>query len=80
MSFLHSTAGDGFDITPSDTVNFSTTAFAVFVGGAGNVTLVTPKGTVLTYTAIAAGTMLPVKAVRVNATLTTATLLIGIVP
>jgi hypothetical protein len=71
-------AYDGFVITPSDTVNFEDVAKAIYVGGAGNISLVTPKGTVLTFVGIPVGTTLWVCAARVNASLTTATNLIGL--
>jgi len=66
-------------ITPSDTVNFSTTVNrgycdAVYVGGAGVVVAVFEDDTTIAFTCIA-GQILPVKAKRVNSTSTTATLL-----
>ena len=46
----------------------------VFVGGAGNVSIDhTEGGTAVVYTGVVAGTILPVKGVRVNSTSTTAT-------
>jgi hypothetical protein len=68
---------DGFAITPSDTVDLPYTASSIWVGGVGNVTLVTPYGTALTFTAVPAGTLLPFCATRVMATGTTATLLVA---
>jgi hypothetical protein len=81
-------ADDWFTIAPSDTVNFvdDTTnnpsgykIAAIFVGGAGNVSITSPSGTTKTFTGIAAGTFLPVVGVRVNLTNTTATLMLGLV-
>lgn len=70
---------DHFAITPSDTVNFAQgLARGIYVGGAGNVSIVSPQGVVATYTALPVGTFIPVCCIRVNATLTTATLLIGL--
>ena len=70
---------DGFAVTPSDTVNFAIMARSLFIGGAGNVVLITAHGTTLTFNNIAAGTVLPMMAQRVNATNTTATTIVGIV-
>lgn len=71
-------ATDAFAITPSDTVNFSQGMVrGIYVGVGGNVVVVTPQGTVVTFAAIA-GAVLPVCAVRVNLTSTTASSLIGL--
>lgn len=78
-STITAPALDGFAITPSDTVNNNAWARAVYVGVAGNVVLVTPSGTVLTFVGCTAGMVLPVAFGRVNATNTTATNLIGII-
>lgn len=74
-------------ITTSDTVNFdasvSTTggavrpADAIYVGGAGIVVAVAQTGATTNFTAVA-GQILPVKAIRVNATNTTATLMVAL--
>jgi len=68
----------GFAITPSDTV--TTPAMrALYVGGAGDVSVVwVAGGTVTTFKAPPVGTVLPISPFRVNASLTTATLLIGL--
>lgn len=77
MSFLQNTAADGFPITPSDSVDLSEDVGAIYIGGAGDVSLVTVRGTTLTFTGLPAGITLPWKARRVLATGTTATNLIG---
>lgn len=69
-------ATDGFAITPHDSTNLTNLARGVYVGGAGNVALVTPSDTVLTFVAIAGG-FIPFAAKRINSTGTTATGLIG---
>ena len=71
---------NAFAITPSDTVNFTQGAVrAIYVGGAGNVSVVCQSGaTPATFTAPPVGTVIPITCVRVNAALTTATLLIGL--
>ncbi len=72
-------AQDAFVITPSNTVDFTTPVRGIYVGGVGNITLVTLAGTVVLFTAVPAGTILPVACTRVNLTATTATLMIGLI-
>ena len=76
-------------ITKSDTVNIlpiynfnGTTSNgnwrptdAIYVGGAGDVNVVLPNGQTQLFSGAVAGSILPVKAIRVNSTSTTATLL-----
>lgn len=70
---------DGFAVTPSDTASFTTNARSLYVGVAGDVTILTPGGTTLLFKNAPAGAVLPVQVKRVNATATTATNLIGLV-
>lgn len=63
-------------ITPSDTT--AQTYRAIYVGGAGNVTVITTGGNTVTFTAPPVGTIIPVEVSYVKATLTTATLLVGL--
>ena len=72
MSFLENTNNDGFEVTPSDTVDLPKTANAIYVTVTGNVALVTPSGWATTF-AIPAGQWFPQKARRILATGTTAT-------
>lgn len=71
--------GHAAAISPSDTVPLSPNASAIWVGGVGDVTLI-PAGqtTAVTFSAVPAGTLLPVAASEVKATLTTATLLVAL--
>lgn len=70
-------------ITTSDTLDlpfFNTNRLltsAVYVGGAGNVVAVLNDGTTATFTAPVLGQFLPVGTRRINATNTTATLLLA---
>lgn len=73
-----SSEGDPFAITPSDSVNFTTNARRIYVGGMGNIVVVGPGGAVVTFIAVPTGTTLVVNAKRVNSTSTTATNLVGI--
>lgn len=67
-----------FAVTPSDTANFSFTVRGIYVGTAGNVVAVTEGGTAVTFSNVPAGTILPVRANRVNSTSTTASNLVGL--
>lgn len=76
------------DITKSDTINFdgSTVALntggakpcdAIYVGGAGIVVAVSQDGRTGAFTAVA-GEILPIQAIRVNNTTTSATLMLAL--
>lgn len=78
MNFLDNTAKDGFDITPSAS-EFNVRAQAIYVGGTGDVTLITEAGTTLTFFNAQAGSTIPISAVAVTLA-TTATNLIGYLP
>jgi hypothetical protein len=65
-------------ITTSDTVNLPAGCRGIYVGGAGNVVLVGDDNTAVTFTAVPVGTFIPCGAKRVNATSTTATLLVAL--
>ena len=63
-------------LTPSDTVNFKQ-RMVVMAGGIGNIVAIDEDGTAITY-AVVVGDILPLICMRVNATNTTATPLIGL--
>ena len=69
-------AKDGFAVTKSDStvIRFD----ALYVGGTGDVTVRTARGTTLLFSAVPVGTILPVSGDRVMAA-TTATLITGLV-
>lgn len=71
-------AGRGFAITANDSVDLAAETRAIYVGGAGALALVLASGDTVTFTGLAAGTLLPVRAIRVKATGTSATLLVGL--
>jgi hypothetical protein len=54
-------------VTPSDTVNFSKLARAIYIGGAGNAVVVMENNDAITFNGLLAGTILPVRCKRVNA-------------
>lgn len=62
-------------ITPNDST--AVTFRAIYVGGAGNVTVTTEGGDLVTFTAPPVGTIIPVSVKLVMAA-TTATLLVGL--
>lgn len=65
-------------VTPSDTVAITTPTLALWVGGAGNISGITLGGDTVLISGIPAGTLLPIGFSRVNATSTTATLIIAL--
>ena len=66
-------------VTPSDSVNFSSECRSLYIGGAGNVVVVmNSDDAAVTFTGVPAGTILPVRAKRVNSTSTTATSIVAL--
>lgn len=63
-------------VTPSDTADQFYDS--LFVGGAGNVSVVTAAGQTVTLTGVAAGTRLPLRVRKVRSTGTTATGVVGL--
>lgn len=74
-------AGFAAAVSPSDSADV-TTSFDVrglWVGGAGNVAVRLPGSvTAVTFVGVAAGTLLPIQAVRVMSTNTTATSIVAL--
>lgn len=70
---------DGFAITPSDSTDLPHVTRAIYVGGAGPISILfRDNPTPVTFAAVPVGTVLMVRAARVRATGTTATNLIGL--
>lgn len=67
-----------FAITPHDSTLLAEAARALYVGGAGNISIL-PVGqtTSVTLVGVQAGSVLPIRVARVNATATTATNIVG---
>lgn len=67
-----------FAITPHDATLLAEATRALYVGGAGNVSVL-PVGqsTSVTLVGVQAGSVLPIRVARVNATGTTATSIVG---
>ena len=74
-----SPALEAFAITPHDSTDFEQVTRGIYVGGAGNIVAVMSDGTAVTFTGALVGTILPIRARRVNSTNTTATNLVGLV-
>ncbi|WP_338719499.1 hypothetical protein [Devosia sp. XK-2] len=70
-------ATHGFAITPSDAADLSEVTRAIYVGGAGNLAVRLLSGADVTFAAVSAGTVLPIRALRVL-TASTATNLVGL--
>ena len=67
-------ATEAWAVTPSNSVNYTKPARALFVGGAGTVTLIPfNQKNAVTFTGVTAGTVLNIWHTRVNVTGTTAT-------
>jgi hypothetical protein len=84
MSYQKLQAGRAAAVTPSDTVNIpaltggSNNGCVLYVGGAGNLKVLTVGGDEVTFTAIPVGTFVPVQVLRVFATGTTATNIVAL--
>lgn len=65
-------------VTPSDTNPLSADTRALFVGGAGDIALVTSGGDSVTFTGVLAGSILSVRAHQIKATGTTASNIIAL--
>lgn len=75
---LNAPASDGFAITPHDSNELTRVPRAIYVGTGGSIVLTTAKGNDLTFKNVPSGSVLSVRALKVKATNTTATDLIGL--
>ena len=64
-------------VTPSDTANLEAES-VIYVGGDGDVAILTSDGDTVTFAGLSAGDILPVACIRVMSTNTTATNLVAI--
>ena len=71
-------ASNAFAVTPADGSNLTHAARALFVGGAGDVKVDTLGGDTVTFTGVLAGSILPVRILKVYATGTTATNIVAV--
>jgi hypothetical protein len=71
---LDSPASNAAAVTPHDSTDLANTTRALFVGGAGNISVEMAGGqSAVVLTGVVAGTILPLRVTRVNSTSTTAT-------
>ena len=76
---LTSPARNGFSIIPNDSIDLSVTCRALFVGNTGDISVIlADDSSSVIFKNISSGTIFPVSAKRVEATLTTATDLVGL--
>jgi hypothetical protein len=71
-------ARHGFAVTASDSVDLPSETRAIYVGGAGDLSVVLAGGDEVVLAGAPAGSLLPVRVARVKATGTTATLMVGL--
>lgn len=65
-------------VTPSDATDFTDgECRALYVGGAGNIVAIV-NGSAVTFVGATAGSVLPIRATRVNSTSTTATSIVAL--
>jgi hypothetical protein len=67
-----------FAVTPHDSTDFTTNARSLYIGVTGDVTAVALDGTSATFVAVPAGSILPIRCKRVNATGTDADSIVGL--
>jgi len=65
-------------VTPADSDLTVFPCRGIYVGGAGNVAIVTPQGDTVTFVAVPAGSILPVRAKQIRSTNTTATNIVAL--
>lgn len=75
---LTSPADNATAVTPSDSADLAFNSRALYVGGAGNLVVTMAGGGDVTFTAVPAGSILPIRVSRVKATSTTATSIINL--
>ena len=75
---LDSPANHAETVTPSDSVDLTTVARALYVGAAGDVAVLMNDDSTATFVGVAAGSILPIRVKRVNSTSTTATSIVAL--
>jgi hypothetical protein len=71
-------AVDFVAVTPNDSVDLTDSCLALYVGGAGDITVHDRAGNTVLFTAVPAGSILPIQTKRVMATNTDATGLVAL--
>ena len=72
-------AKDAFVITPNDSTDLAQRARGIYIGGGGDLEIITPEGNTVVFVGVFAGSILPLEIDRVKAALTTATNLVALV-
>lgn len=75
---LDSPANNAASVTPSDSTDLANVARALWIGGAGDVSLVTVGGQTVTFAGVPAGAIVPIRTARVRSTSTTATSILAL--
>ncbi len=65
-------------VTPSNSVDLTYVSRAIFVGGSGNLEVVTSAGETVVFNGVLSGSVLPLRVSRVKASSTTATNIVAI--
>lgn len=71
-------ATGAFDVTPSDSADLGKWTRALYIGGDGALKVTMEDGSVATFAAITAGTLLPIATRRIWATGTSATNIVAL--
>lgn len=64
-------------LTKDDSNDLATWSRALYIGGTGNINVVTAEGATVLFTALPVGTILPISIKRLLSTSTTATLVVA---
>ncbi len=75
---LDNSAIGGEAVTPHNTTELTNVSRAIYVGVGGNITALMADDTVILFTAVPQGTLLPIRVKRINSTGTTATTMISL--
>lgn len=78
QSGLSAPASHAAAVTPHDTTALTKTCRSLYVGGAGNVTVITAGGETVAFVGVPAGALLPVRATHVKSTGTSATSILAL--
>ena len=76
-AILNGPMTDAEVVTKSDSVNLVNVSRAIYVGGTGHMNVIMANGDTILFSAIPVGTILPIRASRVQSTGTTATLMVA---
>ena len=76
---LSGPASHAFAVSPSDSSLLSETTRGLYVGTSGDIACLTLSGASITFSAVQAGTLLPMRLTKVMATGTTASNIIALV-